>query len=196
MAFWNKKSEPSGINTNPELNDRTRYEAIPFVLAVPQLSQIFYRALASKHYTAKPFFEWNVKPGDRVKARAIIGQFNLKSYGVLGGSDAGEIMMPKDGIITEISNNPDSKYLFAFQQLLPFTEAQSYRNMPASLGEQSLSFCSIPLPYGRLVDKINLALCYDGKRLNELDTEDNVNKIIRSELDKMGYVQVIPVMNR
>lgn len=194
MAFWNK-SEPSGINTNPELEDRTRYAPIPFVVALPQLSRIFYEALARNASTRQPFFQWNVQPGDRAAVRSIVGQFNLKSRAILVLTDIGEIMMPANGIITEISNNQESKYLFTYQPLLPLTQAENYRHMSIEQAEQSLRLCPVPLPYGLLVQKVFMALRYDMKS-NELDSHENVNRIINSEIEKMGYAKIIPVLGR
>lgn len=195
MAFWNKTSEPSGINTNPELRDRTRYAPVPFVVAVPQLCQLFYEALHRRYYDRKSFLEWHVKPGDHVKGRSLVGQFNLKSYALWGGSKPGEILMPENGIITEVFTNERSEYLFAYQPLRPLSETAKYRNMPLDQAEKSLSFVPAPLPYGRLCQDVFMALRYGADR-QELDSEDNVNRIINDEIDKMGYVKIIPVPNR
>ncbi|MCE7887136.1 MAG: hypothetical protein DYH13_06500 [Alphaproteobacteria bacterium PRO2] len=194
MGFWNK-SEPDGINTNPEFKDRTRYAPIPFVIAVPQLSQVFYKALHGVHYKKKLFLEWKASPGDHVQGRSLIGQFNLKSRAWFGGSKPGEILMPNNGIITETLNSETSKYLFAYQPLLPLTEAEKYRHMPVEQAEKSLRFIPVPLPYGRLCQDVFMALRYDEDG-QALRSEDNVNYIINDEIDKMGYVTVIPVLNR
>lgn len=191
MGWFGKSEEkPSGINTNPAFSDNARYEAIPFLLAMPQLTKKFRETLAKDAASGKPFFVWKVKPGDKVERDSVIGEFNLKSQ-ALWRDTTGPVFMPYDGIITEISNNQTSPYLFAYQPLFPTTQAFNYRkdNFKQFQADVLDIMTHTDKSYWSLAQKAYLAVNDKDKGLPGNEANDFVN----SEIEKMGRATIIPL---
>lgn len=188
--FGKSEKKPNGINTNENLSNSAIYEAIPFVLTMPQLTTELYNTLVKARSSSQPFFVWNVKPGDKVERNSIIAEFNLKSQHLLYKSVA-QLRMPHDGVITEISKNEKSPYFFAFQPLLPLTEAFQYRNGSALTTEQKSSLehlTAVRHAYLSITDKAYTAV--NDKGLPHEEAQDFVN----GELEKMGRATIIPTV--
>ncbi len=126
--------KPSGINTNPALRNPAQYEPIPYIFKVPQLTPGLLKILQSGHLSGSSFFDWHVKPGDHVDSKSVIGTFHLKPEMFWHTFEA-TLHLPVNGIITEINGISNAGHLFAYQPLMPTTQAYKYRNLPAELSE-------------------------------------------------------------
>lgn len=136
MSLTPKKkslTDTFGINTNPNLRNPAKYEAVPYITAQPNLTPELLDYLQKNCAPKREFFEWLVERGDHVDPGTPIGRFHLK--GNLLQSLQPAIHLPFPCIIRETHDILSSEMLFSYQRLLPVTYSQKHGPLSLSLSD-------------------------------------------------------------